>query len=64
MLRIKKTNAMFGKYPSCDLLNMALRFLLDGNTELAIDDIVHAIQKANGYFYEDVADRLSMKGER
>lgn len=61
MIRIKKANAKFGRYPCCDLLNRALGFLLDGKTELAKDDIVYAICKANGYFYEDVAERLGIK---
>lgn len=61
MIRIKKSNAIFGKYPCCDLLNQALRFILDDKPELAKDDIVHAIRKANGYFYDDVAERLGIK---
>lgn len=61
MIRIKKSNAIFGKYPCCDLLNQALRFILDDKPELAKDDIVHAICKANGYFYDDVAERLGIK---
>lgn len=61
MVRIKKENAIFGRYPCCDLLNMALRLLLDGKTELAKDDIIHAIYKADGYFYKDVAERLGIK---
>ena len=61
MVRIKKQNAIFGRYPCCDLLNRALRFLLDGNVELAKDDIVHAICKADGYFYQDVAERLGIE---
>lgn len=59
--RIKKANAIFGKYPCCDLLNRALRFILDGKPDLAKDDIVHAIYKADGYFYEDVAERLGIE---
>ena len=61
MARIKKANAIFGRYPCCDLLNRAFRFLLDGKTELAKNDIVLAIYKANGYFYEDVAERLGIE---
>ena len=61
MVRIKKANAIFGKYPCCDLLNRALRFILDGKPDLAKDDIVLAIYKADGYFYRDVADRLGLK---
>lgn len=61
MARIKKANAIFGRYPCCDLLNRALRFLLDGKTELAKDDIILAIYKADGNFYKDVAERLGIE---
>lgn len=52
-MNIKKKNALFGRYPSCDLLNNALRFLREGNTDEAIEEIVFAIEKAGGYFHED-----------
>ena len=52
-MNIKKKNTMFGKYPSCDMLNNALRFLRAGNTDCAIEEIIFAIEKANGYFHED-----------
>lgn len=52
-MNTKKKNSLLGKYPSCDMLNNALRFLRDGNTDCAIEEIVFAIEKANGYFYED-----------
>lgn len=61
MVRIKKSNAIFGRYPCCDLLNQALRFILDGKSDLAKDDIVYAIYKAGGYFYKDVAERLGIE---
>ena len=64
MVRIKKQNAIFGRYPCCDLLNCALRFLLDGKPEEAQKDIVHAISKAGGYFYKDVAERLGIESKR
>lgn len=44
----------FGEYPSCDLLNNALRFLRDGNIDVAIEEIVFAIDKAGGYYHEDI----------
>ena len=50
----KKKNNRFGKYPSCDMLNHAIRFLLDGKTEAAIIEIIYAIEKADGYFHEDL----------
>lgn len=52
-MNIKKKNAVLGKYPSCDMLNNALRFLRDGNTDCAIEEIIFAIEKADGYFHED-----------
>lgn len=52
-MNIKKKNALFGRYPSCDLLNNALRFLREGKTNEAIDEIIFAIEKAGGYFHED-----------
>lgn len=52
-MTVKKKNALFGRYPSCDLLNNALRFLRDGKTDEAIEEIIFAIEKAGGYFHED-----------
>lgn len=53
-MRIKKKNALFGQYPSCVLLNNALRFIHDGKIDAASSEIVFAIEKAGGYFHEDV----------
>ena len=56
--------AGLGKYPSCDRLNLALGNLLV-NPEMnyfAIEEICHAIRKANGYFYEYVFDMLVRNG--
>jgi tellurite resistance-related uncharacterized protein len=50
----KKKNARFGTYPSCDMLNNAIRFIRSGNTESALMEIIYAIEKADGYFYEDI----------
>ena len=52
-MNVKKKNALFGRYPSCDLLNNALRFLREGNTDEAVEEIIFAIEKAGGYFHED-----------
>ena len=52
-MNVKKKNALFGRYPSCDMLNNALRFLREENTDEAIEEIVFAIEKAGGYFHED-----------
>lgn len=53
-MKTKKRNALFGRYPSCDMLNNALRFLYQGKLDVACAEIVFAIEKAGGYFHEDV----------
>ena len=53
-MRTKKRNALFGRYPSCDMLNNALRFIHQGKIDVACSEIVFAIEKADGYFHEDV----------
>jgi len=50
----KKKNARFGKYPSCDMLNNAIRSIRNGNTESALIEIIYAIEKADGYFHDDI----------
>ena len=57
----KKKNAYFGRYPSCDMCNNALRFILDGKPDLAFEEIAHAIIKADGYFHEDIAEKVREK---
>lgn len=52
-MTIKKKNAMFGKYPSCDMLNNAIRFIRDGKTDDAVAEIIFAIEKADGYIVDD-----------
>ena len=61
MPKIKGKNAIFGRYPCCDLLNRALRAMLDDRYDSAREDIILAIYKADGYFYKDVAERLKIK---
>jgi len=53
-MNTKKKNALFGRYPSCDMLNNALRFIYEGKIDSACSEIVFAIEKAHGYFHEDV----------
>ena len=53
-MKAKKKNALFGRYPSCDMLNNALRFIHNGEINLACEEIVFAIEKAHGYFHDDV----------
>ena len=66
-MRTKKRNALFGRYPSCDMLNNALRFLLRNNgpdREHAMEEIIMAIQKADGYIHADIADEVESFNER
>lgn len=57
-MRAKKRNAIFGRYPCCDLVNNAMRFIINGKTDLAIDELLIAIQKADGYLHEDITERV------
>lgn len=52
-MNTKKKNSVFGRYPSCDLLNNALRFLREGKVDVAVEEIIFAIEKADGYFHDD-----------
>jgi hypothetical protein len=53
----------YGEYPACDHLNCALRKLLDSADEnrVAIEEILYAITKSNGYLYDDIRDALLKK---
>lgn len=60
----KKRNSFFGRYPSCDMLNNALRFIfrdkeLSKNELDAAQEIIYAIQKAGGYFHEDLKEKVA-----
>lgn len=54
----KKKNAVFGRYPCCDLVNNAIRYIIDGKSDIAIEELLQAIYKANGYLHEDIADKV------
>jgi hypothetical protein len=56
--RAKRINAWIGQYPSCDMLNNALRFIRYGNIDTACEEIVFAIEKADGYFHKDNAQMV------
>ena len=53
-MNTKKKNALFGRYPSCDMLNNALRFIHEDKIKDACCEIIFAIEKANGYFHDDL----------
>lgn len=52
----KKKNAVFGRYPCCDLVNNAIRFILQGKPDFAIDSLMRAIFTADGYMHTDIAE--------
>jgi hypothetical protein len=63
-MTFKKRNALFGRYPSCDLLNNALRLIfkdeeLSKNELDATSEIIFAIQKAGGYFHKDLEEQIA-----
>ena len=63
-MKTKKKNALFGRYPSCDMLNNALRFIRNGNIDGAVEEIIFAIEKANGYFHDDNVSYVEDAKER
>lgn len=60
----KKRDAVFGRYPCCDYVNNAIRFILDGKTDIAVDELLQAIWKSGGYLYEDLKPRVGEVHER
>lgn len=63
--KIKNKIDVMGTYPACDLLNSALFYLLkdeaviqNNKVVLAVEDIIRAITKANGYIYSNNFDKL------
>lgn len=54
----KKKNDVFGRYPCCDLINNAIRFIIDGKYDIAIEELVQTIWKSDGYFHEDIVDKV------
>ncbi len=60
----KKKNAIFGRYPCCDLVNNAIRCILNGDTDGAIEDLLQAIWKSNGYLYEELNEEVTKIHER
>ena len=55
-MNTKKKNAIFGRYPCCDLVNNAIRFILAGKTDIAVEELLQAIWKSNGYLHEDLEE--------
>lgn len=60
----KKKNAMFGRYPCCDMINNAIRFIIDGKLDSAIEELLQVIWKADGYVHEDLENDVQKIHER
>lgn len=60
-MRMFRKQNPYGEYPACSHLNCALRKLLDRADEnrVAIEEIVYAISKSNGYIHDDIKDALT-----
>ena len=54
----KKKNAMFGRYPCCDMVNNAIRSIIEGKSDSAIEELLQAIYKADGYLHEDIVNKV------
>lgn len=54
----KKKNAVFGRYPCCDMINNAIRFIIDGKSDSAVEELLQTIWKADGYVHEDIANKV------
>ena len=62
----RKKKDRIGQYPSCDMLNNAMRFLFEGDVDSnmkAIEEIMYAIIKAEGFLYESNFDNLVRYGK-
>lgn len=57
-MRTKKKNAMFGRYPCCDMVNNAIRSIIQGKSDSAIEELLQALYKADGYLHEDIANKV------
>lgn len=60
----KKRNAVFGRYPCCDMVNNAIRYILHGDKDSAIEELLQTIWKANGYLHEDLENDVQKIHER
>ena len=62
----RKKKDRLGQYPSCDMLNNAMRFLFEGDVTSnmrVIEEIMYAIIKADGFFHESNFDKLVYYGK-
>ena len=60
----KKKNAIWGRYPCCDFVNNAIRYILSGDTDRAISELLTAITKAGGYVHKDIEEKANSAHNR
>lgn len=60
----KKKNAIFGRYPCCDMVNNAIRMILNGRTDAAVEELYQAIIKAGGYIHSDLGEKVDVVHKR
>lgn len=60
----RKKNAIWGRYPCCDMVNNAIRLILDGKSDIAVAELLSAISKADGYVHEDIAQKAKDVSDR
>jgi len=60
----KRRNALFGRYPCCDMVNNAIRNILNGDNDSAIEELLQVIWKADGYLHEDLKNDVQKIHER
>ena len=60
----KKRNAIFGRYPCCDLVNNAIRYILNGDNDYAVEELLQTIWKADGYLHKDLENDVKIIHER
>ena len=64
MMLTKKRNAVFGRYPCCDMVNNAIRFILNGKADCAIEELLQAIWKSDGYVHDDIVCQVNEAHKR
>lgn len=60
----KRRDAVFGRYPCCDMVNNTIRYILHGDNDSAIEELLQTIWKADGYVHEDLKNDVQKIHER
>lgn len=63
-MNIKNRNAIFGRYPCSDMVNNAIRLILEGKIDYAIEELLQTLWKADGYLHEDIKDKVNENHNR